>query len=65
MAKKTNEEFEQEVFELVGSEYSLLEEYVDSKTKIKIRHNCKECNNHKYFVSPSKACPRLANCALI
>lgn len=37
--KKTNEEFVQEVYDLVDNEYAFLEEYVDARTKIKCRHN--------------------------
>lgn len=37
--KKTNEEFVAEMHELVGNEYTFLEPYINSKTKIKVRHN--------------------------
>lgn len=37
--RKTNREFIQEVFDLVGDEYKFLEEYTNSKAKIKCRHN--------------------------
>ena len=48
--KKTTEEFKQEVFELSGNEYSVLGAYVNSNTKIKIRHNT--CGN-EYEVIPN------------
>ena len=47
--RKTNEQFKQEVFNLVGNEYTFLEPYVTGTKKIKIRHN--ECNN-VYLVAP-------------
>ena len=60
---KTQEEFEQEVKDLVGDEYSILGRYEKATTKIKMRHNCDKCNNHEYMVAPSKflighRCPR-------
>lgn len=40
MAKrKTNEQFIKEVYELVGDEYEFLQEYINTHTKIKCRHN--------------------------
>src|SRR5258706_651963 len=36
---KTPEEFSKELYELVGDEYSVLEEYINNKTKIEITHN--------------------------
>lgn len=43
--------FNDKVYELVGNEYSILEDYTNSKTKIKFRHNI--CNN-EYYVAPYK-----------
>lgn len=37
--RKTNEEFTQEVFELVKSEYEFLESYINNSTKIECKHN--------------------------
>lgn len=37
--RKTNEEFVKEVYDLVGDEYIFLDKYIDSKTKIKCKHN--------------------------
>jgi uncharacterized protein with PIN domain len=48
--KKTNEQFQQEVFSLVGDEYVFLDHYVNAKTKIKVKHN--ECG-HIYKVNPN------------
>ena len=48
--RKTNEEFVQEVQDLVGSEYTFLEPYVNTHTKIKVQHNvCKKT----YSVTPN------------
>lgn len=52
-SKKTDRQFKEEVYEVVGSEYSFLEEYKGSTKKIKIRHNNELCNNHTYEVSPN------------
>lgn len=46
---KTTEEFKEEVFDIVGNEYTILGEYKTFKTKIKIEHNT--CH-HKYEVAP-------------
>lgn len=48
--RKTHEEFVQEVFDLVGDEYDILGEYIDSKTKIEFLH--KKCNT-KWNASPN------------
>jgi hypothetical protein len=47
---KTNEQFKKEVYDLVGDEYTFLEEYRGSLIKIKIRHN--KCG-HIYEVTPA------------
>ena len=39
LAKKTNNDFKKEIFNLVGSEYTILEPYINAKTKIKVKHN--------------------------
>jgi hypothetical protein len=49
-AKKTTEEFKKEVYELVGGEYTVLGEYNNCQTEIKIKHN--ECG-HIYKIKPS------------
>ena len=48
---KTNETFKKEVFNLVGEEYTFLEEYKTNSVKLKCRHN--SCKN-TYTVSPIK-----------
>jgi very-short-patch-repair endonuclease/phage FluMu protein Com len=47
---KTTEEFKQEVFDLVGNEYSVLEPYIKGNIKIKMKHN--KCGN-EYYVRPN------------
>lgn len=51
--KKTHEEFIKEVFDLVGNEYTILEEYKTTNDKIRIRHNSKECYFHEYSIRPN------------
>ena len=48
--KRTTDTFKSEVYEIVGNEYSILGEYIDSNTKIEIQHN--KCS-YKYEVTPS------------
>lgn len=50
MVPKTNEKFQQEVYNLVGDEYTFLENYKYAKTNIKVRHN--KCGN-VYEVTPN------------
>lgn len=54
MTQLTNTEFLQRVEKLVGNEYTFLEPYKNRKTKIKVRHNSLDCNNHEYWVTPDK-----------
>lgn len=49
-AHKTTEQFKQEIFDLVGDEYELMEEYINTDTKIDMRH--KKCQTI-YKVRPS------------
>lgn len=60
--KKTHEEFTTEVRNLVGDEYTFLEEYKGSHEKIKCRHNI--CG-HEYSVTPKMFLKgtRCPNCA--
>jgi predicted Zn-ribbon and HTH transcriptional regulator len=60
--KKATKEFKEEVFNLVGNEYTVNGEYVTSKIKIPITHNT--CGN-TYMVQPIKfligrRCPKCA-----
>ena len=49
MGRKTTEQFKKEVYDLVGDEYTILGEYINNGTKIKVRHN--KCE-HEYDVTP-------------
>jgi hypothetical protein len=60
--RKSPEQFRQEVYDLVGDEYSVLEDYINSKTKVTLKHNT--CGN-KYQVAPyhflgGRRCPKCA-----
>ena len=48
--KKTNEQFKKEIFDLVGNEYTFLDTYVNTHTKLSVKHN--KCGN-VYEVTPS------------
>jgi len=62
MAKGTTESFKKEVFDLVGDEYTVLGEYVNTNEPILMRHNV--CGNDKWKTSPNnfkhngRRCPR-------
>ena len=65
---KTHNTFLKEVFDLVGDEYTILSSYQKSNIKVKIRHNCSECNNHEYEVAPRRfksgdRCPKCSGVA--
>ena len=49
--KKTDEQFKQEVFNLVGNEYTFLENYDGANKKLKVKHN--SCDALPYDVTPS------------
>lgn len=58
--KKTNEEFVEQIYDLVGDEYIFLEDYINNTTKIMCKHN--ECG-YEWKVVPSNfirgtRCPR-------
>lgn len=48
--KKTDAEFKKEVFDLVGDEYTFLDNYVNARTKLRVKHN--KCGN-TYGVTPN------------
>ena len=65
--KKTTDEFKEEMYNLVGNEYELYDEYINTKTPIKIKHN--KCNQI-YTVTPSmflsgNRCPYCASNAKV
>lgn len=47
--KRTHEEFVNELYSLVGNEYTILNKYINSKTKVLLRHE--KCGN-EYLVTP-------------
>jgi hypothetical protein len=51
--KKEKREFEKQVYDLVENEYTILDEYINAKTKIHIRHNCEKCNNNILYIAPN------------
>lgn len=60
---KTHDSFLKEVYKLVGNEYTFLETYINSATKIKVRHN--SCD-FEYLVRPNDfrkghRCPKCAS----
>lgn len=61
--RKSHQEFEEEIFSLVGDEYSILGTYETTSTKIKMRHNNESCSNHVFYMKPygfigGSRCPR-------
>lgn len=63
LIRKDTEYYKNEVSNLVGEEYSVLSEYINAKTHIKMRHNSDNCNNNEYEVMPDaflrgNRCPR-------
>jgi transposase-like protein len=50
--KKTQEEFEKEIYELVGDEYLVLSKYNNNQTKVLFKHNLSECGN-EFLMQPS------------
>lgn len=61
---KTTEEFKKECYNLYGDEYLILGDYKNNKTKIKIKHNCDDCNNYEFeklpnaFIYSKQICPK-------
>lgn len=50
--KKTHDEFLQQVKDLTGDEYTVLSRYLQSATKIKMRHNKEGCG-HEWDIRPA------------
>lgn len=51
--QKTHEQFLQEVFSIVGDDYIVLSEYKNSKEKVLLKHNNKDCDNNEFYMTPS------------
>lgn len=64
--KRTQESFEDDIFNLVRDEYTVLGRYVNTMTKIKMRHNSETCENFTWdvkphhFVNSDSRCPKCA-----
>jgi len=63
--KKTHEEFMQEVYDLVGHEYTIVGKYINYATKVKFIHNNKSCDNYEFEMKPNsffsgQRCPKCA-----
>lgn len=52
--KRTHEEFVEIVENIVGDEYTVIGQYINNMTKVEMRHNSDNCNNHVYPVTPNK-----------
>jgi Zn ribbon nucleic-acid-binding protein len=67
---KTQEQFEADIFEKLGEKYALLSEYKNSRTKVLMKHNCPNCDNHEYWILPTdilfknSKCPKCAKSSL-
>lgn len=48
------QDFKKKVREKVDGEYTVIGAYVNMNTKIMMKHNCTECNNHQWEVKPKK-----------
>lgn len=64
--KKSDEEFKLNVKKTLGNEYKIIGSYINSKTKIKVKHNCKKCNYYEWEIIPNallrgNGCPVCAN----
>jgi len=65
--ERNTEKFKREIYNLVGNEYILKSEYIDSSTHVLIEHNYNKCNNHTYLVLPNNflkghRCPKCSGC---
>ena len=56
---KTNEQFTVEAYDKLGGEYTILEEYINARKKIMIRHN--KCGK-EYLAKPSKILEGFGRC---
>lgn len=61
----STEEYKQLVYELEAEEYSVLGEYVNAHTYIKMGHNSKDCDFHEWDIVPNsflsgRRCPKCA-----
>lgn len=67
MAKRmTDAQWREYVHEQTNGEYECLTEYVNTRTKVRMRHNSDACDHHEYDVAPTYftqgvRCPKCAN----
>jgi hypothetical protein len=64
--KMNTSECKRVLCELIGSEFTLISEYLGSAKKIILRHNCESCNNFKFPTTPHSfsvfpTCPKCRN----
>lgn len=60
---KTHEQFINEVYELVGNEYIVLENYITTSKKILFKHNIEECGN-EFKITPNKFLSKGSRCPI-
>ena len=63
--RKTHEEFLKQINEKYHGEYSILEKYINDRTKLLVRHNSEKCNNYEWYITPNSilrgnGCPKCA-----
>ena len=67
MAKRmTDAQWREYVHEQTNGEYECLTEYVNTRTKVRMRHSSDACDHHEYDVAPTYftqgvRCPKCAN----
>lgn len=57
-------EFIEKVFGLVGNEYEVLSEYVNSSEKVLIRHNSDSCGYNEYYIRPTSFLNAGSRCSI-
>ena len=50
--RKMHEIFVKEIYDKCGDKYTVLGKYINTKTKVLVKHNCKECNFHEWEITP-------------
>ena len=64
--RSNTKKFKKQVYDLVGEEYTVLGEYELANNKILMRHNCVDCGNYEWGITPAhflngRRCPKCAN----
>lgn len=60
----TPEIFKERVYADVGEEYTVMEDYVQSKTPVLMRHNSEECDYHTWGVYPNNFLDKGSRCPI-